>query len=529
MIKFIFFKKKYSKSRLSWLLFIALAFLALDYFHAIDRFFFLGTEVRENFGLEEHLKRAVFIIWYALAIFILWTVPEIKPIASIPSLFLIYLFTTIDLSLHKIYGFPAQIMNIAVLNGALGNFFDAIKEYRHEILYSFFISSTLFFPLIFRALKKKIYISATIPFSAFFLLALSFGTILTVRGEHSLGSFPKGYSYIFSSISISLNDLYNNNFVTSRIRTPAVINQTQHPKIVFIIDESISYGTFSTLFQEKPASFIDYGIARSAANCSAASNFVLRKAGWKRDSHDTLEIERVQSIFEIAKMAGYYTVFFDNQNVLLEPIVKNFFDKSELQYIDFIYQGDGPIYERDNSQIENLIKELRRERVFIVINKVGAHFPYENTVKPEIRKQDRKEDYLNSIKINSKNYLIDLYDKIDEKTLVFYTSDHGQSFQGKTTHCNLGDNINQDEFMIPFLIFSKNSAFIEKMASTASNYRDTLSHIEISESIRNAMGFELNDYDSIFKKPMNLHKNFCGLYGPPKTFFGTKPRCLRLE
>lgn len=525
----MFFYSKATIKRISWLLFIAISFLALDNFHFVDRLFSLGSEARENFGLEEHLKRAIFILWYALAILSLWAAAELKPVQSIPALFIIWPFTIIDLTLHKIYGFPAQIMNIAVLNGALGNTFDALIEYQQEIISALSRTSILFVPLFIRAAQKKPNIAPIVPCSFFLLLAISFGSVLTVRGEYSLGSFPKGFSYSFSSLSIALNDFYVNNYIKKEIKIPSPLNQQPRSKVVLIIDESISYEYFQRLYPGKSSYVVDYGLTRSAANCSAASNFALRKAGWERGSHGILDIEQIQSVFEIAKKTGYHTVFFDNQNVLLEPIVKNFFDQFELRYVDSIYQGSGPTYERDASTIEKLIKELERDRVFVVVNKVGAHFPYESTIPPEIRMHDRTQDYLNSIQINSVNYLIEIQNKIDSETVVFYTSDHGQYLQGKTTHCNLGDNVNKNEYLVPFLLISKDSDLIDKARLNLKKYHGSLSHIEISESIRNAMGFSLSEYDSIFKNPTHLNKNFCGLYGPPKTFFGTKPRCFLIE
>jgi hypothetical protein len=111
--------------------------------------------------------------------------------------------------------------------------------------------------------------------------------------------FPKGFSYGFGSVSVELN-----NFIQSGMEkksyTPqqGALVKDMH-NIIVVIDESIEWNKFEETKIGGSDGRIDYGRSFSAANCSAASNFILRRAGWNRD--ENTEIKQIDSLFVLAK------------------------------------------------------------------------------------------------------------------------------------------------------------------------------------------------------------------------------------
>jgi hypothetical protein len=55
-----------------WFIFICITYLAIDKFYAIDRFFQIGARVQGEFNINEYIRHAVFLVEYALAVFIIY-------------------------------------------------------------------------------------------------------------------------------------------------------------------------------------------------------------------------------------------------------------------------------------------------------------------------------------------------------------------------------------------------------------------------------------------------------------------------
>ena len=107
-----------------------------------------------------------------------------------------------------------------------------------------------------------------------------------------------------------------------------------------------------------------------------------------------------------------------------------------------------------------MIQILKKgNKKFVVVIKNGSHFPYHaqfNLDKYSLTNQQNIDTiYMYSIKENSVDYLKKLISIVDKKTEIIYISDHGQYIaENKLTHCNsLNPNVN--EWIIPFLYYSK--------------------------------------------------------------------------
>lgn len=517
-----------------FIIFLVIGFLYLniDNFYALERYDAIGLNAQGQFDIHDYFRKAVFIIEYLIAIFILYMTIQFKKKLSLPLIILFWIFLLVEFNFYSITGKAIAISDIANLNVAAGELDEAIKEFLPVIKQSLLTTSLLFLPLIalcFINFHKKINL-------AYFLMPIvilcSFYMIILVkRGEPALIGFPKGFSYGFGSLALKINDIIEKNTPLERAE---VLKSSHSPfkKVVFIVDESINYQEFKNLKWENPYA-IDYGRTLSSANCSASSNFVLRKAVFSRNDHvnknQFLDIKNIKSFFQLAKEQNYTTAFIDNQNILNDLGIKNYFDKNEIEFIDLKLQEKSENHSRDLLSLKHISKSLNEKKVFIFANKVGAHFPYEETLELKHRTNDKIENYNKSIEINSLHYLDRLSELIDEDTIVFYTSDHGQDLKGRTTHCNTGSNVKETEYTVPFVVMTKNKIFLDDLRKNQPDFMNKLSHIEVSESTRNAMGFEVEEIASIFKSKTLLNPHFCGLYGPPKAIFGFMPRCFPLQ
>ncbi|MEZ5659146.1 MAG: sulfatase-like hydrolase/transferase [Burkholderiaceae bacterium] len=337
--------------------------------------------------------------------------------------------------------------------------------------------------------------------------------------------FPRGFSYAFGSLSLKINDGINH--LDPALLSIATTGASRATKIVVIIDESITY---EEMARAKPAAdaVIDYGRAYSAANCSAASNYVLRKGGWLRgESVQSTKVFRVESLFSLARRAGFRTIYVDNQRVLHDPSTKNYFDADELSHVDQVIETSVPQYLRDSTSllhIEALIGRdagrLAQDKVFMLINKAGTHFPYRRSLHPAERSGDRLTDYRLSVRRNSTQFLERLAGFIDDDTLVFYTADHGQDFQGRNTHCMAGDEVSRPEYAVPMMLLAQPviAAHIERREPLVRQPPDPpgVLRIRAQRARLPGRGHRLG----VQSAEPRLEEPFCGVYGTPMPVFG---------
>jgi hypothetical protein len=362
------------------------------------------------------------------------------------------------------------------------------------------------------------------------LLTSIYLVLLTQKGETVLVGFPKGFSYGFGTLSLRINDFVNSFSPHPRFEVQQ-LPRGKFSQVIVVIDESVAYDEMAKLLPIGD-SIIDYGRTYSGANCSAASNLILRKAGWIREkSTGNLVVRDIQSLFSLAKDAGYRTVYIDNQGVLDDPSLKNYFDQKEISQIDQIVSTDDDAkYNRDTDSLNQISELVAADNVFMLVNKSGVHFPYQSSLPPALRTGDRLLDYRRALEINSRNFLEHLAGILGPRAIVFYTSDHGQDFAGRKPHCSGGTEVTSAEYAVPYMVITNSPDLRADLQSKRHLFYDRLTHLEFSESVRNAMAYGIEGIDSIFKTPSRRIENkFCGLYGPPSPIFGIKPKCHSLN
>lgn len=481
--------------------------------------------------LSALVKYFLFSSEYVLAISILYLACHTNRILGTLILLILCIFITIDVTLHNIYGRPADLNNIGMLNAAVANLNDVIQQYHIPIAKAIGKVCLLFIPLIILTFKNQtIKHASKLVMLLITILAILYTTVMLTRDSSSLFGFPKGFSYSFGSIAHLVNKAMIKQNKVSPIKTAKYDNLRKNiNNIIVVIDESVEYSIFSKVLANNSLdkNVFNLGRAFSGANCSAASNYMIRKGIIKSSSSpNNLNIIDTDSLFEIAKRNGFSTYYINNQATSSNISFENHMSEDELQFIDHIILSTSPTYKRDIESLQELSQIATSGKNFIYINKYGSHFPYSNTIPPEIRTGNDNKDYLLSVSTNAVEFMHNLASALPPNTIVFYTSDHGESID--TLHCNTENNINPREFLVPAIIITDDDTLQKNIQTNMHLLKNKLNHFNLSESIRNLLGEKIEGNTSIF----NFHEpssKYCGLYGHPFKFFGKLPPCRQLD
>lgn len=301
--------------------------------------------------------------------------------------------------------------------------------------------------------------------------------------------------------------------------------------IVLVIDESIRadyldinspLGVNSSL-KNAPGSVrvINYGLAAAISNCSVGSNICLRYGGTRKDY--TMYIESMPSIWRYAKKAGYTTVYLDAQRT--GGKLQNRMNSLEQRDIDRFVQFDGvPLVDRDMA-VADALAELSRNTVpeLVVVNKIGAHFPIHNKYpdawsvhKPELPREEGgydgatdeniihsgfggewdlyKNSYKNTLLWNVGRFFEKIVNEVDfTKTIVLYTSDHGQGFHergnpGLSTHCSSNPMI--EEGLVPLVVLVGGAGEAVRWEENLKHNFNHASHYTIFPTLLSLMGYD---------------------------------------
>jgi hypothetical protein len=299
--------------------------------------------------------------------------------------------------------------------------------------------------------------------------------------------------------------------------------------LVLVIDESVEGSVFRDLVDRAHLPNLrNLGLGYSFANSSAASNLMLRRGADPQDAGPSLR--HFPSLFQVAKEAGFRTVYIDCQGVLNDLSIQDYFDDTEKSFIDEVLPAGalGSRFERDLHAVPALLGQCgKAERTFTLINKVGTHFPYVFCLPPGMAKV--ADPYSASLSRNSLGFLEGLAGRLPEGTLVLYTSDHGQNFHAKTTHGNLPGECGISEWTVPVILLSSPD-LADRLRGIDPRWQDHASHALMSESIRNLMGQRMPGMPTLWSAPssgdVSRHRAF---YGSPMGLFGKPISYLTID
>jgi len=448
---------------------------------------------------------------------------------------------------------------------------EVIEQYPDEVLTSSLIGLTGLTGLLLPPSVSRKYITTQYAIASMVCAIMMVSGVLYKRGgEGSNGLLDYNNLLSFSAIFL-ISSAFAEPAPDRKKVTISVKESTGLQNIIFIMDESIR-GDYldinnpqgiQTRFPENK--HINFGIASSAANCSASTNVTIRY-GARRSSY-LKDIKVNPSFWAYARKAGYSTYYIDAQRT--GGYLMNLMGKRERSEIDNFVQIDSDVipYDRDILVAAKLKKLIQKEgKKFIFINKMGVHFPYEgkypvnnklyvptmkhtyfgNKIDPdanEAKKPDLKisdvrnraiNSYKNALSWNVTQFFNVLLDKTDlGKTVIIYTSDHGQDFHedgrpGWITHCRVV-NASREEGMVPMVFISENKKLLAKLRKAASYNFNKVSHFNIFSTLLQFLGYHTDrkkDEYSVFDKLPDMNRQFISYF---YTRFGKKTVWVSLD
>lgn len=315
----------------------------------------------------------------------------------------------------------------------------------------------------------------------------------------------------------------------------------RRPHLVVVMDESVrgdlldinaphtsnAAATGLLNYAEQTANF---GTASSMANCSDTGNYSFRYVATRDDY--LRDVKEHPSIFEFARKAGYETHYVDGQRH--GGRLQNYMDERERASIDGFFQlgTELPLPQRD-VELARHVKQLLRgaqRPLFVYVNKMGAHFPYEgkypreaarftptlqqtytgNDADPKLPfpKDDSRQmrlrfnnSYLNAVSWNTSRFFEAMLSGVPlERVVVAYTADHGQDLHedgrgGYGTHCTSG-RAAAGEGRVPLAVIGGDGPFRSYLQAAAAKNFNRATQFDLARSLLLWMGYaqaDLND------------------------------------
>ena len=474
----------------------------------------------EMFDLRGLIKGSIYLVSYLTAILAMFIFLKLKSKKLFISfLFLLFILVSIDFFVQLLgvhHGFSYAEYTLAM--NETGNY-KYLMAYSSSIvkalLYAFVFVLSLYF---IRQKILKNHLDSRWALFVFLPLALTYGACYRMD-TFKLSSYPA----MIKIPDIAVSYLQFSEPIKERILAKEVKSNSnaKFKNIVWIIDESITGSYLSIngyekkttpyldVLSKKSNDFTNFGIANSISNCSASSNLFLR-IGVNPYHYEKEQISDLPTIFQYAKRAGYKTWLFDSQT--REGHLQNHLSIYDKESIDN-FKTLGSEVERPKrdkrflDEMISLVNNVKTEdKNFIVMVKYGAHFPYLLTYEANkvpfaptlehsydamsFKNRDKQlNTYANSVYFNVDLYFKHMMRKIDlSKSIVFYTSDHGQNIlevKGVTrTHCNTGEIV-KNEVSVPLFVFTQHAKTL-----FPKDKKGYYSHIQIFPTTLSLMGYD---------------------------------------
>jgi glucan phosphoethanolaminetransferase (alkaline phosphatase superfamily) len=429
---------------------------------------------------------------------------------------------------------------ISLLN-AKGFVGEAFIQFNKEIVQS--VVAALILGLGIAVKPRNVNINGYIQISYPVITILAFTLLLFYRGGDGSKGLPTVFTPIFYSNLYAYEAL--NESVGDRKDITIQQNDENIPyDIILIIDESVSgnyldintaKGVYTALQKDyNNINIYNYGYAASITNCSAEVNHTLKYGGTR---NDYIRINSTMpSIWKYARHAGLRTIYIDAQRT--GGHLHNNMSEDELNDIDeFIQFDDTPVRYRDMQAADKLAVYINNNHAeFIILNKIGAHFPVHDKFPDEFTHYkpilprgnfinvsdvpphsyfnnaanmwDRyRNSYKNTLLWNVGNFFEKLLSKSNlNNAVVIYTSDHGQDLHergnpGKKTHCS--SNPYQEEGVVPLLILEGAQSNILNWNKNIAANKNKTSHYNIFPTLLLLMKYDLNSILNTYGTPLN--------------------------
>jgi hypothetical protein len=445
--------------------------------------------VADEFGSRGIAKSLVYIVWLACG-FTVFTALVIT--ASRPVLVVLLVACLVSVATNYAYSSIAhQLITPTLMEWLaqeLGQLPNASVEYTREVVTA--VLQAIGLLAVFVVLRVGVRRFALAPAAVLERRRVRAGAIGAFLGFHGLAILLQP-SYTVAETNVYVFGVPAT-FATVPQRREVTVRAEAAPveKILFVLDESVGYRVYrervAPLLRTLPA--IDYGEAASIVSCSASSNALLRwgleKARIGKAGYDP---RTNPSIWAFARSAGFRTTLIDGQS---KGAMQNFLSSSELAMIDEFITADVGV--DTDLKIATLLRErlARPGRELIWFVKRGSHFPYELNYPHGTLPDDapKREKYTAAVSYATGGFFRALAGGIPlDRTLLVYTSDHGQNLASRAVHCS--DQGHPDEFSVPLVAVTAVATLRTSLTSDLPAMRDRATHLNIFPTLLVALGY----------------------------------------
>jgi glucan phosphoethanolaminetransferase (alkaline phosphatase superfamily) len=473
------------------------------------------------------LARNFFVLLHLLSIYIYVILCCLGP-RWLPVSISYGVMLAIDASFYRITSVPPSAIDYEVWLTAIADINNAVQLYASEIIVN--LAKVALIGLVANLIRLRAKNFPGMPGLKIFLAivmihSVGFFTALYYKGPEISAGLAPGSGLVQSSL-LNLADK------TLKAEHPAIVNLKIAPSkniktVILVIDESVTTHAFEELWKTADWTGNDTWLYRaySTANCSAASNFFIRYG--VMDPKLAENHRAGLSIIEKAKKSGYKVTYYDMQNILgNETGVRsssrgNYFQPLEVAAIDRIVARPKSEPYPDSWLANEIEKNYlgKTEKNFILVNKAGAHFPYENRTLQKDRLPGESA-YQSAIRINTISFLKKLASLVrrNDDAALFYTSDHGQNYRSRITHCSAHSAAPDIEWEVPLVFMGH--PLSDLMPDTGIDR--TLSHFHLTETLNNILGYDDPDIPNIQQGAVARKDNlvpYRGVYGSPFPIF----------
>ena len=335
--------------------------------------------------------------------------------------------------------------------------------------------------------------------------------VIVARGGYGTRGLPVQHTVPSLFLMVEIN----NKLAPDIERNPVDLvprNEPLPPHVVLVIDESVrgDYLDLNVTRGLTPAllhqdAIANFGHAVSAANCSAASNLLLRTGAMPPDVLNGVYTNPY--IWDYARRARMNTVYIKEQ---VGPArLSNSLSPQEQNHINEVLSSEGKSPLARDLHAVSLVRDLltRPKPQFILLVKSGVHFPYERAYpaeharfRPYLGVGNRisisnkillENSYKNAIAWNIDQWFEALFEVPFDETVLLYTSDHGQNLfdNGRAmTHCSTSPS--PFEGLVPMLAITRHPEWADQFQHAAARNVNRTSHFNLFATLLVLFGYD---------------------------------------
>ncbi len=338
--------------------------------------------------------------------------------------------------------------------------------------------------------------------------------------ERTLGERPNGdKSIIKNSLYVTKSFfgktlplyIFDIQVVDKWVDAPQYNKNTNHKidNVILIVGESLSLHYMSLYGYEKPTthkldelskSYHNFYVSKALSSgvfTDTSIPMVLNIA--KKPNALEHILSNKSNLFKMAKDNKFNTYWISSQAKDGFSYIRNYMG---VHYIDYYKDASNFGFDKYTSGLDNIIYEslknidLNHSHNFIVLNMIGSHSPYAKRVPDSFKPFGSKNvlnHYENTLAYTDKiisDIIVYLKHKTKAKTLLIFTSDHGQSVsKNGYGHGNIK---NKKHYEVPLLLFSNNFELDKNIRKIMNN--KYISHYTMSQIVAHYLGYDSEKY-----------------------------------